>query len=261
MGLGDIIQGAAGGALGGSTFGPGGTILGGLAGGLGGFFGGNAQEDQRKRQQSFYDELSRGGPQSGPAFQGDYSGFRDNQKNLITQLEAMAQGRGPSLASEQLKAATDRNISQQIGLAQSGAGNPAAAAMMAGQNAQRLGAQAAQDSGQARIQEQMGALDRLGLNLHGARDADEGMNRFNAGQSNQNQWNNLNANLDTNRLRGMTLGGMDPGQQPSLGERILSGGAGMFGMRASQNAANKGGGGFGSQGYETWTNPNAGPRY
>src|SRR5574338_1025936 len=98
MGLGDIVQGAAGGALGGSAFGPLGTIGGGILGGLGGWLGGNGQDDQRKRMQGFYDELSRGGPQNGPAYTGDYSGFRDNQKNLISQLEAMAAGRGPSLA-------------------------------------------------------------------------------------------------------------------------------------------------------------------
>lgn len=237
MGLGDIVQGAIGGGLGGSTFGPGGTIVGGLLGGIAGGLGGNAQDEQNKRLQGFYSELSRGAPQNGPAYTGAYSDFRNNQKNLISQLEAMAQGRGPSLATEQLKAATDRNIKQQMGLAQSGAGNATAAAMAASNNAANLGAQAAQDSAQARIQEQFNAINNLGLNLHGARDADEGMNRFNAGQQNQNMWNNQNATLENNRLRGLVLGGMGS-NGPSLGASILAGGAGMFGAKAGLGGGN-----------------------
>jgi len=256
MGLGDLIQGAAGGALGGSTFGPGGTIIGGLAGGLGGLLGGNAQDDQRKRMQGFYDELSRGGPQAGPAATADYSTFRENQRNLISQLEAMARGEGPSLAAQQMKQATDRNIGQQIGMAQSGAGNPAAAAMAAQNNIGRLGSRAAGDAMAGRIQEQQNALNLLGLNIHGARGQDQGLDMFNAGQRNDMAGRNLNASLETNRLRGLALGGMDPGNTPSLGERILSGGAGMFAFKAGQPKAQPQ-----PQGYQTWTNPNAGPRY
>lgn len=245
MAIGDIVQGAVGGGLaGGSLGGPWGAIAGAGLGGLASYFGGNPAEENRKRMEEYYKQLGAA-PQSGPAFQADYSGFRGNQSNLINQLEAMSQGRGPSLATEQLKAATDRNVSQQQALAQSGYGNATAAAMGAQNNSANLGAQAAQQAAQARIQEQMGALQQLGINIYGARNADEGVNQFNAGQSNQNQWRNLEGQLDTNRLRAMLLGQMQGSYGPSTGEQILAGGAGIANFKSSQNAANRGGQGQG----------------
>ena len=229
-GLGDFLQGALGGGLGGSTYGPGGTLVGGLLGGLGGLFGSGGTNDDRARQLKLYEEMSRGGPQLGPAAQSKYSDFRDNQRNYIGNLEAMAAGRGPSLATEQLKAATDRNIKQQQGMAQSGIGNAAAAASSAMNNTAALGMQAAQDSGQQRIQEQLNAMNLLGINLHGARGADEDMNRFNASQQNQMAQAGYQGQLDNNRLRAMILGGMSGNAGPSTGERILAGGAGMYGQ-------------------------------
>lgn len=244
-GLTDFISGAAGGGLAGSSFGgPVGGVLGGVAGGIAGLFGGNNRDADRKSMENYYNEIrNRGVPQAGQAATADYSGFRDNQRNLVSHLEAMSQGRGPSLATEQFKASTDRNIAQQQALSQSGQGNATAAAMMAANNSAQLGAQSAQDAGMARIGEQQMALNQLGLTLHGARDADEGMNRFNTGQANQFQLANLDAQL---RAQGMNdqarmqlLAQMQGSSGPSLGESILAGGAGMYAMGASNRAQNR----------------------
>lgn len=224
-------QGAAGGALAGSAFGPWGAAIGGVVGGAAGYFGGDGTDPEveanRQRMLEYYNGLQ--GHQAG------MSDFRDNQRNLITNLEAQAAGRGPSLAGEQLRAATDRNVRQQVGLSQTGLGNPAAAAMMAQNNSANLGAQASQDAAAARIQEQYNAQNLLGLNIHGARGQDEEMGRFNAGQLS-----------DADRLRLYALQGMN-GQSktgPSEGESILAGGAGMYGQ-AQQMRMLKG---MGSQG-------------
>lgn len=238
-------QGAVGGGMTGASIGslagPVGTVVGGglgaVLGGIGGWFGGKEEDAQKKRMSGFYDSLGNS-PQSGPAYTSSYSDFRNNQKNLISRLEAMADGRGPSLATEQLKAATDRNIAQQQGLAQSGQGNATFAMQNAANNSGRLGAQAGQDSAQARIQEQMNAINSLGINIHGARGADEGNNQFNAHEQNINQWGNRDAQMENNRLRLQALGGMGP-QGPNMGEQLLAGGSGAMSFLAANNAARR----------------------
>lgn len=238
MGLGDFIKGAIGGGLGGSAFGPGGTILGGLGGGLAGLFGGgNGMEEEYRR---YLDQINqRQAPGMGPAATAGQSDFRENQRNLISNLEAMAAGRGPSLATQQLKAATDRNVAQQQGLAQQAGVNPALLAMTAQGNSAKLGAQAAQDSAGARMQEQLNAINALGLNIHGARGADEDLNRFNASQQNQNSQANLDAQLRAmglnDQARLAVLSGMGGAKsQPGLGDQLLAGGAGLFSQYATQ---------------------------
>jgi hypothetical protein len=247
-GLTDFIEGAGGGALaGGSLGGPWGAVAGGIGGGLLGLFGGNKDdENQRKQMEQYYNEVrNRGTPQVGQSASADYSSFRDNQKNLVSHLEAMSQGRGPSLAAEQFKASTDRNIAQQQGMALSGQGNATAAAMMAANNSAQLGAQSTQDAGQARIQEQQMALNQLGLTLHGARGGDEDMNRFNAGQANQFSLANLDAQLrargmdDATRLQLISQMQGAKNQGPSLSQSILAGGAGMYSMGATNSAQNR----------------------
>jgi hypothetical protein len=247
-------QGAAGGALAGSAFGPWGAAIGGVIGGGLGYLGGDPEDEQKKKMQGFYDSMN--GQQSGPAHTGAYSDFRGNQQNLITQLEAMAQGRGPSLAAEQLKESTGRNANQQIGLAQSGAGNATAAAMGAQNNMARLGTQASQMAMQGRIQEQNNAIQNLGLNLHGARGQDEGMNQFNAHEQNLNDWGNRGAMTENDRLRLMAMQGMAP-TGPNTGERILAGGASLGAFAAQQRAANRG---ANTQQPVTWQDPNFNPR-
>lgn len=242
------IKGGIGGGLGG--FGVGGPIGGLVGAGLGfagGLFGGgesDADKEQRKRLEEYYNQvMNRQAPQAGPAAQSGYSGFRQNQSDLIGRLEALSQGRGPSLAAQQFAQATDRNMAQQQALAGGGRGGPMAA-FNAANNMGMLGANAAQGSAQARIAEQQMALGMLGNTIHQGRGADEQTNMFNAGQTNSMSQANLEA-----RLRGMgmndqaiqaALSGLS-GQNarqggPGLGDQLLAGGAGLFSFGATQNA-------------------------
>lgn len=275
-------QGAVGGALGGagigSMFGPVGmgvgAGVGGLLGGLGGLLGGGESDNDAKHRQMleeyYKNVLGRQPPQAGPAAQGGYSGFRSNQSDLIARLEALSKGQGPSLAAQQFQQATDRNVSSQQALAAGGRGGPLAS-FNAANNIGMLGANAAQGSAQARIQEQQMALGMLGQNINAGRGSDESMNQFNAGQQNNTSLANLQARLQSMGMNDQAitqilgqLGGQNAAQnaQPGLGSQLLAGGAGMFafgaGQRAQQNAANAnkpapgpassmpGGGGLGS---------------
>lgn len=221
------IQGGAGGVMGGG-------LVGGVLGGLAGWYGGKEADNHKKKLEEFYNSIGNG--QTGPAYQSAYSDFRGNQQNLISNLEAMAAGRGPSLASAQLREATDRNIAQQQALSQSGQGNPAFAALVAANNAGRLGAAASRDSANTRVQEQLGAINALGLNIHGARGADEDNNRFNTSAQNNNMMSNADRQLSARRLQLEALTGQKP-TGPSLGEQILAGGSGMLGQYISMAGA------------------------
>lgn len=219
-----------------------GFIGGGPLGALAAYFGGDGGAgDYRGQLGAFGSEVAgREAPQMGPAAQGDYSQFRNNQRGLVHRLEAMAAGRGPSLAQAQMQAATDRNMKGQQALAAGARGpNAALAQFQAANNAAQLGAQATQDAGMARIAEQQMALQQLGLTLHGARGADEDMNRFNAGQTNQASMANLNAQLQAMGLNDqarLSILQMLGGQvQPGMGERILAGATNMLGMATSQS--------------------------
>lgn len=226
-GIGDFLKGAGGGALTGAGLGggPWGALIGGIGGGLAGLFGGNDQADQQQRWSQFLNSLNQ--PQN--AATAGESSFRQNQQNLVGQLEAMAAGHGPSLAGQMLKTATDRNVSQQQALAQSGAGNATMAAQQAQGNSAKLGAQAAQDATTARMAEQMNAISMLGNVLQGARGQDQTLGMFNADQQ-----NSLAARLLQGRLAAMM--GMQGNMQPALSDQILAGGAGLFSMGATQRA-------------------------
>lgn len=248
------LKGAAGGALAGGSFGgPVGAIGGGIIGGLAGLFGGGEkaaeqEEANRKLLMDYYNRVNgRETPQMGPAAQGSLSDFRNNQRDLVTHLQGMSRGQGPSLAAEQLKAATDRNIAQQQAFAATGKGGPLAA-QQAANAASTLGARASQDAASARIAEQQMALNQLGLTIHGARGADEEMSRFNAGQQNETAQTNLYAKLKAMgmndeaalRILGQMSGNTNAAAaRPGLADQILAGGAGAFGFGASQRASGK----------------------
>jgi hypothetical protein len=232
-----------------------GTAIGAVAGGLYGGFGGGGSDGRktsdeaanRKMLLDYYNRVyNRQAPQMGPAAQGSLSSFRQNQSDLVSRLEAMSRGEGPSLAAQQLRAATDRNSAQQASMANSGRGGPMAV-QSAANNMGLLGAQAAQDSASARIAEQQMALGQLGQNLNSARGADEEMSRYNAGQMNDVQKANLDAKL---RAMGMDdqmiarifseLTGSAAGQatRPSEAQKALSGAINAYTLYA----ANKGNG-------------------
>lgn len=243
------------GALFGSIGGPIGTGIGAGAGSIHGWlnskYGNQGQkalspeEQQRKMLMDFYTQTQgRGAPQAGPAAQSGYSDFRTNQSDLIGRLEALSKGQGPSLAAQQFQQATDRNMSSQQSMAQSGRGGPMAA-LNAANNMGQLGAQAAQGSAMARVQEQQMALNQLGLTLHGARGADESNNQFNANEQNQMSMGNLDAKLramgmnDSTRLQILQQLETQQGRlsaKPSFMEQLMAGGAGAMSLWASQKA-------------------------
>lgn len=246
------LKGAAGGGLAGAGLGgPVGAVIGGGLGFLGGMFGGGENENDARQRQMLMDYFQsvngRQAPQSGPAAQSAYSGFRQNQSGLISRLEALASGQGPSLASQQFKEATDRNQASQASMANSGRGGPMAL-LNAQNNMGLLGAQAAQGSASARIAEQQMALQQLGANISAGRGADESTNQFNAGQTNQTALANLDARLKTMGLNDQTrlqilsqLGGQNAqAHGPGVGDQILAGGAGLYSMGIAQRGQNPG---------------------
>ena len=245
--------GVGGGLAGGSMGGPWGAGIGAGLGFAGGLFGGDGgpsdeEKQQMRMMQNYWGELqNRQAPQMGPAAQAGYSGFRQNQSDLISRLEAMSQGKGPSLAMEQMKAGMDRSQSAQASMANSGRGGPMMA-MQAANNMGRLQAQGTQDAGAARIAEQQMALGQLGMTLHSARGSDEMQNRFDAGARNENGMANLDARLrsmgmnDQARLGVLgAMGNWNGNQtaksgQPGMGDQLMAGGAGMFAAGLGRSA-------------------------
>lgn len=107
------------------------------------------------------------------------------------------------------------------------------AQLTAANNMAGLGAQAAQGSAIARTNEQMGALSQLGGVINQGRGADEQTNMFNTGAR--------NSKMALDRQSQMQMLGLMQGNagQPGLGDQIMAGGAGMYGMKFGQ-----GGGGM-----------------
>lgn len=244
---GDTFKGAAGGAATGATIGsvggPYGAVIGGaigaVGGGLMGYFGSDDNDPEKKRMEDFRKQVAeRGIPQVGPASLGQVSGYRANQQELVRRLEAMSRGEGPSLATEQLKQATDRNVAQQMSMAQSGRGNATLANIVASNNIGQLGQGAAQQAAIARIAEQQMAMQQLGGAVQQGRAADEDLSRFNAMQQNFADQANLEAKLramglnDEAILRVMKMQ-QDRAMQPTVGDQLLAGGTGSLGMWAA----------------------------
>jgi hypothetical protein len=243
------LGGAATGAAIGSVAGPYGAavggVIGGIGGGIAGLFGGGGDDENSRRLEEYRRQvLERGGAEVGPAAQGSTSDFRSNQQGLIARLEALSNGTGPSLAGEQLRQATDRNMAQQQSIAQSGHGNATLANLVAANNSQNLGQAAAQQAAIARIAETQAATQQLGTTLGQARQQDEQSSQFNAQQQNFASQANLEARL---RLMGLNDSSIlsimqqqtQNAQRPGLGDQILAGGVGALGMLASQRNASR----------------------
>lgn len=263
------FQGALGGGMTGAGLGsaimPGiGTAIGGglgaVLGGLGGLFGDSGQsqyQDQLKRLAAYYQH--RTGPQAGPASQGAYSGFRQNQAGLIAQLEAMARGDGPSAAALQMREGMDKATAAQTSAATGAGGrgvNSGAALRNATNNSAAIMSQGNRDMGTLRAQEQANAVGMLGQVIGQGRSADEGMNQFNAGQQNNMSQANLSAQMQAMGINTQAqlqalmaaMGAAGPG----MGTQLLAGGASMFpGMMQMNHSGGggvpqQGGGGFGN---------------
>jgi hypothetical protein len=233
------LQGGAGGAMAGSSFGPWGTAIGGGLGILTGFLGQHGADPNEKYKKQLAELAKsfqgRQAPQIGdPASQAGYSDMRGNQAGLVSQLEAMARGEGPSAAAIQMREAMDRAVAAQTS-AVAGAGgrgvNQGAAYLNAANNSAAITAQGARDTATLRAQEQSNALGQLGQVIGQGRAQDENVNQFNAGANNQFSLANLQAQLQTlglndeGQLKALLgiLGAAPPG--PGLGSQVLAGGA------------------------------------
>lgn len=233
------LQGAAGGAMAGSSFGPWGTAIGGGLGLLSGFLGANGNDPNEKYKKQLADLANKMGGRPAPQLQGaptqaGYGDARANQAGLIAQLEAMARGEGPSAAAIQMRDAMDRAVAAQTSAAATASGrgvNPGAAYLNASNMGAAITAQGARDTATLRAQEQINALGQLGQVTGQARGQDENVNQFNATTQNNANLANLQATLQTMglndeaQLRALLgiIGAAPPG--PGLGTQILAGGA------------------------------------
>jgi hypothetical protein len=106
---------------------------------------------------------------------GNDTAAQQQQSQLIQMLMNQANGTGPSLAQQQLKQASDRNVQQTMAMmaSQRGAGAGASAYQAANAGGQ-AGQQMAADSATLRLQEQMQAQQALGGVLNNARQGDQG---------------------------------------------------------------------------------------
>lgn len=266
MGLnwGQGAQGAAGGAAAGSIAGPWGAAAGGVLGGALGLFGGSSQRSMPgydARNADLWNQINssqgRGGVQIG-ANERSAGGqeFRQGQQGLISQLQAQAAGRGPSLAGMQAFAAADRGMAQQQSLAAGAApGNEALAARQAMQNSGGINANLAQTSAQARMAEQMNAQQQLGGVLGQARGMDIGNEQFNAGWTNNRNQNQAQMTMQQRQmndareqyLRNLELqnaGSQMSGQIPNTtGTQFMSGGANALAMYSTNGMGAFGKGG------------------
>lgn len=259
-------QGAIGGAATGAMVGsmvPGigtalGAGLGGALGGLGGYFGGGGDKKQSYSLPG-YDERQRAlnaqiggytGPTMGPMQQASMGGeFRGGQLALMQQLQAQANGQGPSLASAQFDRSLQQGMNAQLGMAQSGVGNSALNMRNAVANTGTMTQDLAGQAAMARMQEQLNAQQQLGALTTSGRGQEMQGSQFNAGQFNnaalqQGQMDmQYNLGLRELEMRNAQLqqAGMQgyAGQQgPGLGTQILSG-AGALGANYFSNYMNK----------------------
>jgi hypothetical protein len=261
-------KGAAGGAAVGTAILPGwGTAIGAGVGGLIGLFGGgdgnNAQAEQQKaiqaKLQALADSYSgRAAPQlTQPVNQAQAGQYSAQQAGLISQLQSMAAGGGPSAAAIQMREAMDRAAAAQTSAAAGAGGrgvNQGAAYLNAANNGAAIAAQGARDTSTLRAQEQLNAVGQLGQNLAVARGADDQMAQFNAGAQNTRDLANLQAQLqmlglnDEGQLRALTaqLGG-NVNTGPGIGTQILAGGAQLLPYLVQRSAS--GGNGSGGTDY------------
>lgn len=122
---------------------------------VGGLFGGGGKGKAPKLDLGAYDYRQKVQDRVKPA--------REATLGLISQLQQQSQGKGPSLATAQLKSAQDRNLSQMLAAAAAQRGGNAASRQRQLIQAQSdMGRQLAQDSAQAKLQEQLQAQSLLG---------------------------------------------------------------------------------------------------
>lgn len=250
MNFGQGLQGAMGGGMAGSFLGPAGAIGGGLLGGLAGLFGGNPQGDAQSQLMDYYRRM--GGmqaPQAGPAMTAGGSPYEQQRAGFLNQLQAWANGQGPSAALQQMRQGMDMAAASQAagvaGTAARGGGGVGGAGRQAANNTAAMQQATNNQMGVVRSQEQQAAMGMYGNALQGAIGQNQELNQFNAAQQNDMARANLAAKLQAlgittdAQLRALltALGSAQPG----LGTSILAGGAAMAPFMNGANAAGRGG--------------------
>lgn len=225
-GLEQGFSGALGGGLTGAGLGlgPAGAIIGGGLGLLGGLFGGGGLTPEQEEAQKRMMALSNGGFDPRQAGQSD---IRGQQMAQLQRLTALAEGRGPSLAQQQMNVGLDQAQAANQAMAGSattrgvgpGAAYRNAASTGAAQQQNMIG-----QAGMARAAEQLGALQQLTGAQYGARGQDEQLGMFNAGQYND-------ASLRDRLLRMEALQNV-MGNKPGAGsgDSLLAGGASLYSL-------------------------------
>lgn len=260
---GEGIKGAAGGAVAGAGIGsvfPGvGTLVGagvgGLAGGLlGGFGSGGGRQapsynshydlPHYQTQYDTYGRVAQGFGQRAPMHIAE-SGFRPDQRALVSLLQAQAAGRGPGqeLVRMQAQQMADRAAAQQLAAAQGQVGGGAMAARNAAMGTAAAQSQVGGQAAMGGLAAQLGATEQLGGVLQGARGQDLARGSANASLVMQNRELNQNGLLEAlkQRLQASQMqqqGGLEFNRnasgysnvmagQPTLGDRLMGFGVGV----------------------------------
>lgn len=222
MDWGQGAEGAAGGAMAGSMFGPVGTGVGAVAGGLMGLLGNSGASQYQSQYQDLANQYGKRQAQQGTAVQSGTA-----QAGLVAQLQAMAAGSGPSAAALQMKQAMDQAAGAQASAAAGAGGrgvNAGAALRNASNNTAAIQSNIANQTGQMRVGEQLGAINQL----VGVRGQDLQNNQFNAGQTNNMTQANMQAYLNMMQLNQQgqlqALGGAAGAAGPGTGAALMAGG-------------------------------------
>lgn len=247
--FGQGLQGAAGGALaGGSIGGPWGAAIGGGLGGLLGLFGGNPQQQRQDELDAFGKRMGDMPAPQGTAVEAQGSPYEAQRGAFLNQLQAWANGTGPSAALGQMRMGMDQVRANQQGMAAGaqarGGTGQGGMQMQAANNTAAMQQQNNAQMGVVRSQEQMNAMNQYGQALGTATGQTMQQNQFNAGQQNDMARANLEARLRqlgiTSDIQLRALLTALGSAQPGLGTQILAGGGGMFNTLAGGLAAHRG---------------------
>lgn len=206
-----------------------GSAIGAVTGALGGGGGGGFQAEAPKLiEHNYLQDLGNAlTPLTNGLSSATNTGTR--QKSLADMLEEQSRGGGPSVAQNQLQAATDRTGQQAAGLIASQRGlNPALAARQVLQQQASANQAAANQSAQLRAQEMLNARQLLGQNLASQRSQDIG--QYQAAGDVANVIGTLQNNQNANRNNGASAANQTnaqmAGTSASMGKDLLGGIAG-----------------------------------
>ncbi len=154
--------------------------------------------------------------------------FRAQQATLANQLAAQAAGQGPSLAQSQLQQATNRNVAQSMALAASQRGATAGQGLRSlAQQTSNINQQAAQQSADLAMQEQMAARQQLAGVAAAGREQDIGLATSQAGLTQQTSLANAGFTQQA------ALANQDAGNQFQLQQAQLNQQAGLANQQSA----------------------------